>query len=249
MAATPESTERLAAALRDLHEGVRACSRCYFIAEGELCAVCANPSRDQTVLCVVEEPLDVLAVERSGEFGGVYHVLGGALSPIDGVGPDQLTIDALERRLDGGEVREVVIATDPDVEGEATAHYLGDRLAPRGIPGLASPTACRRAPTSVRRRGHGGPGVRRAPRALAAAGIRRPSIIEPGAGTNIRITAGVVCQVWRINSKDGTGVRRVREWSDPTSESGTSAQGSAASQRLAQRQGKAVRRQNALSSS
>ena len=112
---------------------MRPCTRCFFIAEGELCAVCANPSRDQTVMCVVEEPLDVLAVERSGEFSGVYHVLGGALSPIDGVGPDQLTIDALERRLDGGEVREVVIATDPDVEGEATAHYLGERLAPRGI--------------------------------------------------------------------------------------------------------------------
>jgi recombination protein RecR len=133
MAATPESTARLAAALRDLHEGVRPCARCFFIAEGELCAVCSNPSRDQTVMCVVEEPLDVLAVERSGEFGGVYHVLGGALSPIDGVGPDQLTIDALERRLDGGDVREVVIATDPDVEGEATAHYLAERLAPRGI--------------------------------------------------------------------------------------------------------------------
>jgi recombination protein RecR len=110
MRATPESTAGLAAALADLHQRVRPCSRCYFIAEGDLCAVCSNPSRDQTVMCVVEEPLDVLAV-----------------------GPDQLTIDALERRLDGGEVREVVIATDPDVEGEATAHYLGDRLASRGI--------------------------------------------------------------------------------------------------------------------
>jgi recombination protein RecR len=133
MAASPESTERLAAALRDLHQGVRACTRCHFIAEGELCAVCSNPGRDQSVMCVVEEPLDVLAVERSGEFAGVYHVLGGALSPIDGVGPDQLTIDDLERRLNEGLVREVVIATDPDVEGEATAHYLADRLAPRGI--------------------------------------------------------------------------------------------------------------------
>ncbi len=133
MAATAESTARLASALADLHDGVRACSRCFFIADGELCAVCANPRRDQTVMCVVEEPLDVLAVERSGEFDGIYHVLGGALSPIDGVGPDQLTIDALERRLDSGEVREVVIATDPDVEGEATAHYLGERLAARGI--------------------------------------------------------------------------------------------------------------------
>ncbi len=133
MATTPESTQRLAAALADLHDGVRPCSRCFFIAEGDLCAVCLNPSRDSSVMCVVEEPLDVLAVERSGEFGGVYHVLGGALSPIDGVGPDELRIDALERRLDEGEVREVVIATDPDVEGEATAHYLGDRLASRGI--------------------------------------------------------------------------------------------------------------------
>ena len=133
LAASPESTERLAAALHALHAGVHPCTRCFFIAEGDLCAVCSNPSRDQAVMCVVEEPLDVLAVERSGEFSGVYHVLGGALSPIDGVGPDQLTIEALERRLDGSEVQEVVIATDPDVEGEATAHYLGERLAPRGI--------------------------------------------------------------------------------------------------------------------
>ncbi|MGH7723438.1 MAG: recombination mediator RecR [Candidatus Dormibacteria bacterium] len=133
MGATAETTARLAAALTDLHDGVGPCSRCFFIAAGDLCAVCANPSRDRSVLCVVEDPLDVLAVERSGEFGGVYHVLGGALSPIDGVGPDQLHIDSLERRLDEGEVREVVIATDPDVEGEATAHYLGDRLASRGI--------------------------------------------------------------------------------------------------------------------
>lgn len=129
-----EQVERLAAALGALRSSVGLCSRCFFIADGDLCAVCSNPRRDQSILCVVEEPLDVLAVERSGEFMGVYHVLGGALSPIDGVGPDQLTIDALERRLDAGDVLEVVIATDPDVEGEATAHYLGDRLASRGIP-------------------------------------------------------------------------------------------------------------------
>src|SRR4029077_16887943 len=101
MGAAAETTERLATALHGLHDGVRPCSRCYFIAEGELCAVCANPRRDQSVLCVVEEHLDVLAVERSGEFDGLYHVLGGALSPIDGVGPDQLRIAELERRLDG----------------------------------------------------------------------------------------------------------------------------------------------------
>jgi recombination protein RecR len=133
MGASPESTARLAGALRDLHEGVRPCSRCHFIAEGELCAICSNPRRDQTVMCVVEEALDVLAVERSGEFDGIYHVLGGALSPIDGVGPDELHIDTLERRISDGEVREVVIATDPDVEGEATAHYLGERLASFGV--------------------------------------------------------------------------------------------------------------------
>ena len=133
MGASPESTARLAGALRDLHEGVRPCSRCHFIAEGELCAICSNPRRDQTVMCVVEEALDVLAVERSGEFDGIYHVLGGALSPIDGVGPDELHIDTLERRISDGEVREVVIATDPDVEGEATAHYLGERLAFFGV--------------------------------------------------------------------------------------------------------------------
>ena len=129
LVAPPESNERLALALHDLRNSVRSCTRCFFIAESDLCGVCANPRRDQAVIAVVEESLDVLAVERSGEFSGLYHVLGGALSPIDGVGPDQLTINALERRLEAGDVREVVIATDPDVEGEATAHYLADRLA------------------------------------------------------------------------------------------------------------------------
>ena len=129
----PEVTLRLAGALEELHRGVRPCTRCHFIAEAELCAICSNPRRDQTVLCVVEEALDVLAVERSGEFSGLYHVLGGSLSPIDGVGPDQLTIDALEARIREGDVHEVVIATDPDVEGEATAHYLADRLGAAGV--------------------------------------------------------------------------------------------------------------------
>ena len=133
MTAPPESADRLADALRNLHDSVHTCARCHFLAEGELCAVCSNPRRDESVLCVVEEALDVLAVERSGEFGGLYHVLGGALSPIDGVGPDQLTIASLERRLASGSVREVVLATDPDVEGEATAHYLAERLAGSGL--------------------------------------------------------------------------------------------------------------------
>ena len=131
--APSEVSQRLSAALGALHDSVRACSRCYFIADAELCAICRDPRRDQTVLCVVEEPLDVLAVERSGEFSGVYHVLGGALSPMDGVGPSDLRIAELEARLKEGEVREVVIATDPDVEGEATAYFLGERLGALGV--------------------------------------------------------------------------------------------------------------------
>jgi len=120
--------DRLAGALSGLHAAVRACSRCFFIAEGELCAICADARRDPALLCVVEEPLDVLAIERSGEFHGLYHVLGGALSPMDGVGPAELRISELEARVRNGDIREVVIATDPDVEGEATAYYLGERL-------------------------------------------------------------------------------------------------------------------------
>lgn len=131
--ASRESVERLAEALAALRDGVGTCSRCFFIADSDLCGVCSNPRRDQSQLCVVEEALDVLAVERSGEFNGLYHVLGGSISPIDGIGPDQLRIGQLVDRLAAGEVREVIIATDPDVEGEATAHYLGERLAPTGV--------------------------------------------------------------------------------------------------------------------
>jgi recombination protein RecR len=131
--APAEVSQRLSGALGGLHEAVRPCSRCYFIAQGELCAICSDARRDATQICVVEEPLDVLAIERSGEFHGLYHVLGGALSPMDGIGPDELRIAELERRLSGGEIREVVIATDPDVEGEATAFYLGERLAAPGV--------------------------------------------------------------------------------------------------------------------
>jgi recombination protein RecR len=128
-----ESVERLAAALAGLRGSVGLCRQCYFIAEGDLCGICANPRRDPTVLCVVEEALDVIAVERSGEFSGLYHVLEGSISPIDGVGPDQLRIRELVERVSGGQVQEVVLATDPDVEGEATAHYVGDRLAASGV--------------------------------------------------------------------------------------------------------------------
>jgi len=133
LVAPRESVERLAAALAELRGSVRPCSRCYFIAEGELCGICANPRRDPASICVVEDALDVLAIERSGEFGGVYHVLQGAISPIDGVGPAQIRVDELVQRLEAGGVSEVIVATDPDVEGEATAHYLAERLASTGV--------------------------------------------------------------------------------------------------------------------
>ncbi|TMC48723.1 MAG: recombination protein RecR [Chloroflexi bacterium] len=128
-----ENIARLSAALIEMRDLVRPCTRCFFIAEGELCAVCSNPRRDPNLLCVVEDALDVLAIERSGEFTGLYHVLEGAISPIDGVGPEQLRIAELVERVRANDVREVIIATDPDVEGEATAFYLGERLAPLEI--------------------------------------------------------------------------------------------------------------------
>lgn len=133
LTAPRDSVERLAAALADLRGSVHPCSRCFFIAEEELCGICSNPRRDASAICVVEDALDVLAIERSGEFTGVYHVLQGAISPIDGVGPAQLRVDELMQRLEAGGISEVIVATDPDVEGEATAHYLADRLASTGI--------------------------------------------------------------------------------------------------------------------
>ncbi len=124
----PDRVQQLGEALLALRGAVGACSRCFFIADSDLCAICRSPNRDPSIICVVEEALDVLAVERSGEFRGLYHVLGGALSPIEGVGPAQLRIAELEARVAEGGIVEVVVATDPDVEGEATAHYLAERL-------------------------------------------------------------------------------------------------------------------------
>jgi recombination protein RecR len=123
----------LAAALESVVGAVSACTRCFFMTDGDLCAVCRDQQRDQSVICVVEQGLDVLAIERSGEYRGLYHVLGGSLSPIAGVGPDQLRIKELEDRITELPVTEIVLATDPDVEGEATSHYLADRLGPKGI--------------------------------------------------------------------------------------------------------------------
>lgn len=124
--------ERLAAAIVDLTARVRFCSRCFNISDAELCAICSNPKRDVHLLCVVEEANDVLAVEKTGEYRGLYHVLGGALSPLDGIGPNDLHVSELMRRL-SGEVEEVILATNPSAEGEATAIYLAQLMRPLGV--------------------------------------------------------------------------------------------------------------------
>jgi recombination protein RecR len=114
-------------------EALGHCKRCRMFAEGELCPVCATASRDRTLLCVVESPADVVAIEQSGSFRGCYFVLMGHLSPLDGVGPDEIGIEAFERLIAEGEVREVILATNPTVEGEATAHFLAEVVARFGL--------------------------------------------------------------------------------------------------------------------
>jgi recombination protein RecR len=124
-----DQTRRLAQALTTLRERVRTCTRCFNLTEDELCSICRDPRRDASVVCVVEEASDIGAIERAGEFRGQYHVLGGRLSPLDGVGPDDLTVDRLAERVGDGTVREVILATNPSLEGEATALYVQRQLA------------------------------------------------------------------------------------------------------------------------
>ncbi len=121
--------EDLAKALVDVKHNIRLCSRCFNFAEGELCAVCMDAGRDPALICVVEEPRDVMAIERTGEIRGTYHVLHGAISPVDGVGPENLRIKELLDRISGGDVAEILLATNPNVEGETTALYLARLLA------------------------------------------------------------------------------------------------------------------------
>jgi recombination protein RecR len=128
-----EDTSRLTAAIDEMKARVRFCDRCFNVAEAEFCPVCADDRRDQSILCVVEDPRDIVAVERTGEFGGRYHVLGGAISPIEGIGPDQLRIRELLARLEPEGVTEVILATNPNIEGEATAMYLARLLGPLGL--------------------------------------------------------------------------------------------------------------------
>jgi recombination protein RecR len=125
--------ERLAATLLRVKNEVKFCSICGNVAEADVCRICRDPRRDPAVICVVEEPKDVVAIERTREFRGRYHVLGGAISPIDGVGPDDLRIRELLTRLSDGEVTELILATDPNLEGEATATYLARLLKPMGL--------------------------------------------------------------------------------------------------------------------
>ncbi len=125
----PDQSRRLAQALTTLAEKVRRCDRCFNLTEDAICAICADARRDAAIICAVEEASDIGAIERAGEYRGTYHVLGGRLSPLDGVGPDDLTIPQLEQRVSGGVVREVIIATNPSMEGEATALYVQRRLA------------------------------------------------------------------------------------------------------------------------
>jgi len=128
-----QRADSLAQAIIDMKARITYCERCYNISEGGLCVICASTRRDASLLCVVEEPLDVLAVERTSEFFGLYFVLHGVISPIDGIGPEQIHVPQLLERVRGDGVAEVIVATDADIEGEATAVYLQRALMPLGV--------------------------------------------------------------------------------------------------------------------
>lgn len=124
---------RLAEAIAEVKDHIRFCDRCFNYAEGDVCEICASAKRDGGIICVVSEPRDIPPIERTGVFAGVYHVLGGALSPMEGIGPDDLRVSELLRRLASEDVREVVLATNPNIEGETTAAYLARLIKPLGI--------------------------------------------------------------------------------------------------------------------
>ena len=124
---------RLAEAITEVKGTIRFCSRCFNYAEGDLCGICQSTQRDADVICVVAEPRDIAAIERTGAFSGVYHVLGGELAPMEGIGPDELHIAELMRRLASEDVREIILATNPNVEGETTAAYIARMVKPLGV--------------------------------------------------------------------------------------------------------------------
>jgi recombination protein RecR len=128
-----EQVQALAQAIGELQEKVVTCSVCFNIAETDPCRICGDAQRDRSLICVVEEPLDVLAIERTGQYDGLYHVLHGAISPMEGVGPEDLRIAELTRRLGTNPVQEVILATNPSLEGESTAMYISRQLGPLGV--------------------------------------------------------------------------------------------------------------------
>lgn len=133
LGAPDDLVEEMADALGRLKQDTVLCDECFNLTDKSPCAVCRDDRRDAQLVCVVEEPADLVSVERSGGFFGRYHVLGGVLSPIDGIGPDSLRISELEQRVTSAGVREVIIATNPNAEGDATAHYIADRLKKTGV--------------------------------------------------------------------------------------------------------------------
>ena len=129
----PEQSQRLGLAISELRQNLRTCKQCHMLTDEELCVICANPNRDRSVVAVVEEPLDVVAIEKTALYRGLYHVLGGVISPVDGVGPDQLQIKSLLERLKTEAVTELILATNPSTEGETTAMYIKRHLTGQAV--------------------------------------------------------------------------------------------------------------------
>jgi recombination protein RecR len=144
-----DQARRLAEAITRVKESIIYCSRCFNITETDPCSICGNPGRDQDVICVVEEPLDLIALEKTGVYKGLYHVLHGALSPMNGIGRNDVRIDELLKRLEGDKVREVILATNPGFEGDYTAHFIKDEIKNElNVPGLRVTTLGRGLPNS-----------------------------------------------------------------------------------------------------
>jgi recombination protein RecR len=133
LAVEEADARRLATAINEMRDQVTLCQRCFNVASGDLCSICRDTRRDASILCVVERPQDIVVVERSQEFRGLYHVLGGSLSPINGIGPGQLRIGELTERIGSEQIAEIIVATNPTVEGDATAMYLARELKPLGV--------------------------------------------------------------------------------------------------------------------
>lgn len=133
IAARPEEVLALADAVRAIKVDVHPCRQCHNPTEGELCNICSDPRRDPSMICIVEQPKDLMALERSASYKGLYHVLGGRLAPLENIGPEQLTVDHLLRRIQEGNVKEVIMATNPTLEGDGTALYLSTLLGPYGV--------------------------------------------------------------------------------------------------------------------